>query len=29
MIGSKQLGWLLAGLDYTSAHQQLRYSVVA
>jgi transposase len=29
MIGSKQLGWLLAGLDYTSAHQRLRYSAVA
>lgn len=29
MIGSKQLGWLLAGLDYTSAHQRLRYWAVA
>lgn len=29
MIGSKQLGWLLAGLDYTSAHKRLRYSVLA
>ena len=29
LIGSEQLGWLLAGLDYTSAHQRLRYSVVA
>jgi transposase len=28
-IGSKQLGWLLAGLDYTSAHQRLCYSVLA
>jgi transposase len=28
-IGSKQLGWLLAGLDYTSAHQRLRYAVLA
>ncbi len=29
MIGAEQLGWLLAGLDYASAHQQLRYSVMA
>ena len=29
MIGSKQLGWLLAGLDYASAHQRLRYWAVA
>jgi transposase len=28
-IGENQLGWLLAGLDYTSAHQQLQYSAVA
>lgn len=25
-IGAKELEWLLAGLDYTSAHKQLRYS---
>jgi transposase len=25
-IGSKELEWLLAGLDYTRAHKQLRYS---
>lgn len=29
MIGTEQLGWLLAGLDYTSAHQRLRYTAVA
>lgn len=29
MIGAKELGWLLAGLDYTSAHRKLRYSAVA
>jgi hypothetical protein len=29
MIGTDQLGWLLAGLDYTSAHQRLRYTAVA
>ena len=29
MIGAEQLSWLLAGLDYTSAHQQLNYSAVA
>ena len=28
MITHKQLGWLLAGLDFTSAHQRLKYSVV-
>jgi transposase len=28
-IATKQLSWLLAGLDFTSAHQQLTYSVVA
>lgn len=28
-IGAQQLNWLLAGLDFTSAHQQLWYSVVA
>ena len=28
-IGTRQLNWLLAGLDYTSAHQQLKYSAVA
>lgn len=28
-IGARQLAWLLAGLDYTSAHQQLRYTAVA
>ncbi len=26
-IGSKELEWLLAGLDYTNAHKRLRYSV--
>jgi len=25
-IGAKELEWLLAGLDYTHAHRQLRYS---
>ena len=25
-IGPKELEWLLAGLDYTLAHRQLRYS---
>jgi transposase len=29
MIGAEQLTWLLAGLDYTSAHQQLSYTAVA
>jgi transposase len=29
MIGSNQLDWLLAGLDYTCAHQRLRYSAMA
>ncbi len=29
IIGARQLTWLLAGLDYTSAHQQLRYTAVA
>lgn len=28
LIGQKELEWLLAGLDYTCAHKQLRYSVV-
>lgn len=28
-IDPRQLSWLLAGLDYTSAHQQLKYSVAA
>lgn len=28
-IGSQQLGWLLAGLDFTSAHQRLCYTAVA
>ena len=28
-IDHNQLSWLLAGLDFTSAHQQLKYSVVA
>jgi transposase len=28
-IGAKQLSWLLAGLDFTSAHQRLQYSVLA
>lgn len=28
-IGVKQLGWLLAGLDFTSAHEQLYYSATA
>jgi transposase len=28
-IGPKELEWLLAGLDFTRAHKQLRYSVVA
>ncbi len=28
-IGAKQLNWLLAGLDFTSAHEQLYYSAVA
>lgn len=28
-IGPKELEWLLAGLDYTSAHKQLKYSAVA
>ena len=28
-IGIKELSWLLAGLDYTSAHRQLHYAVVA
>ena len=27
-VGAKELSWLLAGLDYTSAHQKLRYSAV-
>ena len=27
-IGAKELEWLLAGLDYTHAHKQLRYSAV-
>jgi len=29
MIGEKQLSWLLAGLDYTSAHQHLHYTAAA
>jgi transposase len=29
LIGARQLNWLLAGLDYTSAHQRLQYSAVA
>lgn len=28
-IDAKQLSWLLAGLDYTSAHQRLQYCCVA
>lgn len=28
-IGVKQLSWLLDGLDFTSAHEQLYYSAVA
>ncbi len=28
-IGAEQLAWLLAGLDFTSAHQQLHYTAVA
>jgi len=28
-IGARQLNWLLAGLDFTSAHEQLYYSAVA
>jgi transposase len=28
-IGVKQLNWLLAGLDFTSAHEQLYYAAVA
>jgi transposase len=28
-IGPKELEWLLAGLDFTRAHKQLRYSIVA
>lgn len=28
-IGARQLNWLLAGLDFTSAHQRLSYSAVA
>ena len=28
-IGARQLSWLLAGLDFTSAHDQLYYSAVA
>lgn len=27
-IGRKELEWLLAGLDYTRAHQRLRYSAL-
>ena len=29
MIGPRELEWLLDGLDYTSAHQQLFYRAVA
>ena len=28
-IGSRELNWLLDGLDFTSAHQQLNYRAVA
>lgn len=28
-IDIRQLGWLLAGLDFTSAHEQLYFSAVA
>lgn len=28
-LEAKQLTWLLAGLDFTSAHQRLSYSVLA
>lgn len=28
-IAAKQLSWLLAGLDFTSAHQRLQFSVLA
>jgi len=28
-IGVRQLSWLLAGLDFTSAHEQLYYTAVA
>jgi transposase len=28
-IGSRELDWLLDGLDFTSAHQQLKYQAVA
>jgi transposase len=29
LVRHRQLEWLLAGLDYTSAHKQLKYSAVA
>jgi transposase len=29
MIDSRELNWLLDGLDFTSAHQQLNYMAVA
>jgi transposase len=29
MIGPRELNWLLDGLDYTSAHRRLSYSVLA
>jgi len=28
MIGAEQLAWLLAGLDFTSAHKRLHYSAL-
>jgi transposase len=28
-IDARQLNWLLAGLDFTSAHQRLQYAAVA
>lgn len=28
-IGAQQLDWLLAGLDFTCAHQRLQYTAVA
>ncbi len=29
LIGPKELDWLLAGLDYMSAHKQLKYSALS
>ncbi len=29
VISSDQLGWLLSGLDFTSAHQRLNFSVLS